>query len=407
MLETTIGGRYFIFKELGKGAFGQTYLAEDRQVPGHPNCVVKQLKPQSNDELTLREARRLFTNEAEVLSRLSDHPQIPRLLAYYPEEFCLVQEFIAGHDLSQEIALGKQFSEMAAVEMLQEVLQVLVFIHNNYVIHRDLKPSNIRRTSEGRLVLIDFGTVKQIQTLITDPNGEPKTTIVAGTQGYMPPEQLKGKPRANSDIYALGAIAIFALTGKSPAQLDEDPQTCDLVWRQHASVSKRLADIIDKMVRFDHMQRYESATDVLNDLETTKTQSTKQRKHFHWRQWLLAGITGVAIMVAGVWLFAFLRGFYLYYQGNALLESGEYQSAIALYEQVLETYPGWAEVWFKQGLARQQLGQYEQAFVAYERALAIKPGYQAVLERRQAVLQKLSEQSLNNLKDDFSIQSLP
>lgn len=407
MLNTTIGGRYLIFKELGKGAFGQTYLATDQQIPGHPQCVVKQLKPQSNDEFTLRQAKRLFTEEAEKLSQLSGHRQIPRLLAYYPEKFCLVQEFISGHDLSEEIVPGKQCTEAEVIDILQEILQVLEFIYDNGLIHRDLKPSNIRRTPEGKLVLIDFGTVKEVKTLMFDQQGEPKTTIVTGTPGYMPAEQSAGKPRHNSDIYALGMIAIFALTGKSPSQFDEDPYTCDIIWQQNISVSKPLADLIDKMVRFDHTQRYQSATDVLNDLEAVKTTKPNRHYPFNWRRWLVPGILGIVMIVGGVILFPFIRGIYLYYQGNALLESEKYQNAIAHYEQVLETYPTWAEVWFKQGIALQELEEYEQAFVSYERALAIKPNYQAALKKRQEVLQELSTLELNRLNNDQPIQVLP
>jgi len=406
MLETTIGGRYLILKELGRGAFGQTYLAEDRQIPGHPKCVVKQLKPQSNDELTLREARRLFTKEAEVLSRLSGHPQIPRLLAYYPEEFCLVQELISGHDLSEEITPDKQLSEAEVIALLREVLEVLKFIHGQYVIHRDLKPSNIRRNSEGKLVLIDFGTVKEIQTLMLDPKGKLTTTIVAGTQGYMPPEQLQGKPRPNSDIYALGMIAIFALTGVSPTQLEEDAQTCDVLWRHQTAVSKELGDLIDKMVHFDCSQRYQSATEVLHDLEAitnTKWKGTPLK----WRRWLLVGVSSIVILMIGVIGFPFARGIYLYQRGNAQLEAEEYQSAIAFYEEVLAIHPNWARVWFKQGVALQELELYREAFVAYERALKLNPQDEEILEKREQVLQKLSENALKKFDKNRPIQPLP
>jgi|GEM_PF-5869976 len=105
MLGKTIGGRYHIVKLLARGGFGQTYLAEDRQMPTHPRCVVKQLKPLSAKPAVLQIASRLFNKEAEVLYKLGSHDQIPRFLAHFQEnqEFYLVQEFIEGHDISGEI----------------------------------------------------------------------------------------------------------------------------------------------------------------------------------------------------------------------------------------------------------------------------------------------------------------
>ena len=222
MLGNTIGGRYHIVAELGRGAFSQTYIAEDRQIPNNPKCVVKQLKPQTINELALREARRLFRREAEVLARL-DHPQIPGLLAYYPGEFCLVQDFIEGNSLSQEIKGSKRWDETEVIKFLLDVLPVLEYVHQKQqppVIHRDLKPSNlIRRVSDGKIVLIDFGAVKEI---VLNPEGEMVPSVIVGTQGYMPLEQLNGMPRPNSDIYALGMIAIQALTGAAPVHLPRD-----------------------------------------------------------------------------------------------------------------------------------------------------------------------------------------
>ena len=105
MLGITLSSRYSIIRHLGGGGFAQTYLAEDSQLPGNHLCVVKQLKPQATDPETLQVARRLFDTEAQVLYKLGNHDRIPRLFAYFEEnqEFYLVQEFIEGHDLSQEI----------------------------------------------------------------------------------------------------------------------------------------------------------------------------------------------------------------------------------------------------------------------------------------------------------------
>jgi serine/threonine-protein kinase len=264
-----LGGRYQILDQIGKGGFGVTFLAEDIQRPGNPKCVVKQLKPMVTDPHTLREARRLFNQEAEILENLGKHEQIPRLLAHFEEnqEFYLVQEYIEGHDLSKELLLGKKLSEAYVFKLLQDILEVLIFVHQQGVIHRDIKPSNIIRRQGGKIVLIDFGAVKQISTQIVNSQGQKHKTVAIGTAGYMPSEQSNGHPDFRSDIYAVGIIGIQTLTGIPPLQLSKDTNTGEIIWRNQAQVSQKLADILDKMVRYDFRDRYQSAEEALQALK--------------------------------------------------------------------------------------------------------------------------------------------
>ncbi|NER37510.1 MAG: CHAT domain-containing protein [Oscillatoria sp. SIO1A7] len=268
-LGSILAGRYRIISELGCGGFGSTYLAEDKQRPGRPKCVVKQLRPLMRDQSSLQTIKRLFKAEAEVLERLGKlHDQIPQLLAYFQEdqELYLVEEFIEGFDLSKELLPGKKWPESDVVNLLQNVLVILDFIHRSRVIHRDVKPNNlIRRQQDGKLVLIDFGAVKQI--VINSEFTQTDKTIAIGTMGYTPPEQIGGKPRFCSDIYAVGMIAIQALTGVRPSALPENPKTKEVTWRQQAEVNPKLARILDKMVRYDFRERYQSAAEVLQDLK--------------------------------------------------------------------------------------------------------------------------------------------
>jgi len=263
--DTLLGNRYKVIKLLGTGGFSQTYLAEDTQRPGSPQCVIKLLQPARSDPKFLEVARRLFETEAEILEILGHHSQIPQLLAYFEENhlFYLVQEFVKGHDLSQELRPGTCLSEPQVVDLLKGVLEILVFVHQHQVIHRDIKPSNvIRRDRDSRLVLIDFGAVKKIQ-----PQAQAETqTIAIGTAGYAPAEQLLGQPHPNSDIYALGIIGIQALTGILPTQLQHDQQTGALVWRHLTTISAELADILDKMVCYHFSDRYQSASEVLSSI---------------------------------------------------------------------------------------------------------------------------------------------
>lgn len=272
----TVGGRYQILTQLGQGGFGTTFLAQDKQRPGNPQCVVKLFKPLANDDYTLREAKRLFDLEAATLEILGEHDQIPHLLAHFEEnqKFYLVQEYIEGHDLSEEIPpRTNRLSEAEVIKLLKEILEVLTFVHHRHVIHRDIKPANIRRRkSDHKIVLIDFGAVKQISTQLANSQGQTSITVAIGTPGYMPSEQANQVPQFSSDIYAVGIIAIQTLTGINPADfsgfgLPRNPNTGEIDWQENAQISPKLATILDKMVRYDFRQRYPSAQSALQDLE--------------------------------------------------------------------------------------------------------------------------------------------
>lgn len=271
-----LDGRYRVIQPLGAGGFGHTYLAQDTKIPNYPTCVVKHLKPASNDPQVLDTAKRLFKTEAETLAVLGSHPQIPRLLAYFEEdsEFYLVQEYIPGHTLDREILPGQRWTEAQIISLLQEVLPVLQFVHDRGTIHRDIKPSNlIRRVAQpnlgvevsGSLVLIDFGAIKQIQTQVAAT--AQSLSVAIGTPGYMPIEQLRGQPRPSSDIYALGIVCLQALSGRSPDELPENPNTGELAWQNLVAVSPGLAGILEKMTLNRLQYRYQTASDVIFDLQ--------------------------------------------------------------------------------------------------------------------------------------------
>jgi CHASE2 domain-containing sensor protein/predicted Ser/Thr protein kinase len=264
-----LDGRYRIVKVLGSGGFSETYIAEDTRLPGNPLCVVKQLQPVNNKPEQMEVARRLFGSEAQTLQKLGSHPQIPQLLAYFEEddEFYLVQEYILGNALSQEIPSGKRNNQAFVIEMLCDILQTLAFVHQNSVIHRDIKPSNImRRKSDRKLVLIDFGAVKQVSTDLLENPQQTAITIGIGTKGYAPTEQCLGKPQYSSDIYAVGMIAIKALTGIPPHELEHN-ESGELIWLEdRADVNHYFVEILNKMVCDSFQKRYQSASEVITAL---------------------------------------------------------------------------------------------------------------------------------------------
>ncbi|HEY9600813.1 MAG TPA: RDD family protein [Allocoleopsis sp.] len=277
-----LGGRYKVVGKLSDGP-AITYRARDRLRPGQPTCVVKHLRPVSSTDPNLSPserhelwstAERLFDQQAKILERLGKHDQIPKLLDKFVEntEFFLVQEFINGRSLSAELTLGRQWSENQMLQMLQEVLEVLGFVHCNGVTHGDIKPDNIiRRREDEQLVLVDFGGVKQVRaSQFSTEQGRIKSTSPIGTMGYMASEQQQGQLVFSSDVYSLGIICIQALTGLSAMELQlkhSDLVTGELKWRHLASVSDELANVLTKMVSYRAKDRYQSATEVLQALE--------------------------------------------------------------------------------------------------------------------------------------------
>lgn len=281
MLGKLVRDRYQIVQVLSAEGLCHTYIAKDVHLHHSVTCIVKHFQAISDHPESLIALRGLFLREVEALKRLGDYDRVPQLLDYFEDDqqFYLVQEFVAGNPLSAELTANPSWSETQVIELLQEVLLILEFIHSHGLIHRDIQPSNIiRRQQDDRLVLVDFGSVKQAWTQVVTNQGTTSSnyflsgpaTIAIGTAGYMPTEQAQGRPRPNSDIYALGMIAIQALTGLTPSQLSEDPETGEIVW-QHDRVNPALVDIINKMVCYHYRDRYQSATVALQALQLVKT----------------------------------------------------------------------------------------------------------------------------------------
>ncbi|MBE9042570.1 tetratricopeptide repeat protein [Oscillatoriales cyanobacterium LEGE 11467] len=402
--------RYRIIKVLGSGSFGPTYLAADTHRPGLPHCVVKQLCPYASGVESLRTARRLFQKEAEILEKLGKHDRLPQLLAYFEEnhQLYLVKEFIPGHPLTDEIVPGHPLTSSEVGEILRSVLEILVFVHGQGVIHRDIKPANlIRRQEDKALVLIDFGSVKEIGNLI---NGDRTRTVAAGTPVYMPVEQFQGNPQFNSDLYALGTIAVQALTGLSAQSLPKlqnlESRVC---WRDRCQVEAGLADIIDKMVEYSSGQRYGSASEVLSALDemeaevtrmpsstasTVKTDASKASilvraipgSSFHPQQkpsrsWILrrAGLGAVVLILlgAGGWGLKMLPGLgnveKLYLLGEEKMTEGDESGALADFDRAISIAPEEATGYYKRGNAHYDLGNLDEAIADYTQAIQLDP----------------------------------
>jgi len=462
VLNTILRGHYKIVKHLGGGGFGQTYLAEDIDLPKHSICVVKQLKPTSKEPFVLETAKRLFDQEAEVLYSLGSHDRIPRLLAHFQEgeEFYLVQEFADGRDLTHEIGKGIRLPESFTIDLLKEVLEILVFVHERGVVHRDIKPANlIRRKSDRKIVLIDFGAVKEIGSLAIDSKGNTNLTIAIGSPGYMPTEQINGKPRFSSDIYAVGMMGIQAITGAEPRRFAENPETAELIWRDRIPqglYSPQFLDILDKMVRYDFRQRYQTAQEVLqaiaslpidsadnSDLQTVINENTQQQviplteqqpphKNLPWTKIAIGGGCAVAATIAAIAIFhkptsitpttnnipqsipkssvaaspspsnlaspspmKSVEDDYIEVS-KFYYRNSKYPEALTSIEQALKLAPNNAIAWERRGMTLEKLNRYKEAYDSYNKAIAIKPDAQSPKLKRDVLVRVLGMSKLNN-----------
>ncbi len=299
-----LADRYKIIKEFKTGGFSQTFLAKDLQHPQQQRCVIKKLRPHDTDTFTVNTARQLFVSEVNVLKKLGHHAQIPQLYTTFTEgdEFYLVEEFIIGHSLAREFRWGWCWNETKVLALLKDILTTLAFVHHEQVIHRDLKPENlIRRQHDRSIVLIDFGAVLDQQC---------RSDAVVGTHGYMSPEHLEGQPQLSSDVYAVGMIALQAMTGIDPTKqkfaVHED--TGDIKWRRYCNINADLAELIDTMAACDAHRRYGSAAEALRavnaliDRRVTTSESTR-------RGFLqVAGYGAMGLLGTGMAIPAFMQG---------------------------------------------------------------------------------------------------
>ena len=256
---------------MGEGAFGTTYIAIDTKLPGEPKCVIKQLLIEENkcQADSLFKNINYFKEEAKILFQIK-HPQIPKLLGYYEENLCSVQEFIEGKTLWEEFQEQQNFEEDAIWEVLESLLPVLEFIHDQkdyQIIHRDIGLKNIiRRNVDQKLVLIDFGLAKQIEI-----NSYVPISIKQNYGNYPLPNRKVTEP--SLDFYSLGALCFHLLSGMDPdyyrirqEECNEDGSNWTFGWRSQLynnSISDNLFDVIDKLLRNIYKSAKEAYVEVV------------------------------------------------------------------------------------------------------------------------------------------------
>jgi serine/threonine protein kinase len=399
MIGKVLQRRYQIVQTLGAGVFGQTYIAVDIDHPENPKCVVKELKVTGSQPSYLDTLRLRFLTETETLKQLGHHNQIPELLACFEEKerFYLVQEFIEGHALTAELPMSQQWgslwSEREVIQFLNDVLEILEFVHSQGVIHCDVKPENlIRRACDGKLVLIDFGSIQPVDFGVYA--AFPIYRLPVTSLGYIPPEQFISQAQPNSDIYSLGMIAIQGLTGLAPLQLKIDPYTNDIYWRlNNTPVNDYLAAVLSKMIRYNHESRFQSVVEVLQvlkqmsvdesqilDAEYTVSAGDNSQGRFKFIKSppLLTGIrVGLAAnsLVMGFGVYSLMNNSPAYSETEALYkateqyQAGNLEGAIALAQSIKPNSSVYSE-------AQATIGQWQQKWeVAAQRYQAVEKAF--------------------------------
>ncbi|MBN3925300.1 serine/threonine-protein kinase [Nostoc sp. NMS4] len=367
---------YRIVKVINGGEKGKTYLVEDVNLSGS-QFIVKQLSPPNSNPQALTILRRLFTSKAATLEKLGqEHNQIQKLIASFEEneEFYIVQEFIPGNPLTDEIIQGEPLTEDQVITLLSEILEILVVVHSYGVIHRDIKPANIiRRESDNKLVLVNFGTFNEAMTNTVDH------------LEYMPIEQVNGNLKYNSDIYALGIVAIAALKGLPTNEISnlrsqKNKLTGEILWRdKNLKVNGKLAKIINRMVRFNYRRRYQYATEVLDDLKNLiNVDDNQQKRHQKKLLLVLMGIAGCITLGIGAWQLRLPKPVsdaqkQLYQDGVNKYEAGNYEGAVEDFNQAIKLNPRNALAYNRRGDAYYRLGDYEQAQADSSQAILLNP----------------------------------
>ncbi len=296
MLGSILHSHYKIVKILGIGKSGMTYLATDLDTIDSPFFVIKQIQNVHSSGMMPQLAGKLLETQAEIAYQVGQHPQIPSLITTFEEdgERYLVREYIDGEFLSQELTPDATWTQTQVFDFLFDLIEILCFVHGFKYIHQDINPHNIIRRHDGRFCLIGFSSVKDLSSVW--PNLVEEDSRQINDPSYTPYEQEQGVSKLNSDIYAVGAIAIQAIVGRFP--IEKDTYTYELKWRDEVNIHQKLADIIHKMVRPDYRNRYQSAPEVLQALKAFALTQIPTSKSHRFQPRLIFG-TAVCGLILG------------------------------------------------------------------------------------------------------------
>ena len=384
-----LNNRYQIIQKLGQGGFGTTYLAKNIQ-SSDSLCAIKQLNPNHAD---IETAKKLFEREANTLLLLQEVPQVPQFIDYFEENnhYYIVEEYIEGTPVDS--LLGEKWNSQSIIIFLWDILSILQLLHQKNIIHRDIKPSNlIQREQDGKLTIIDFGAVKELKDVQYQMPG----TCVA-SPGYAPPEQAMGTPRLNSDIYALGTTAIQLLTQTHPQDIIKD-ENDNVIWTTNLVAPKFLTDILNKMVKNNYQERYQSVAEILKAISNSKLggelppETIIDRSEKDWKKiCYVSSLLGSIAIVGSEIFYPWIRPWYYLHQGNSLLDKNQAKASLVQFQKVINLQRNRASAWKGRGDALFTLGRYSGALEAYQKAIAQDPNNLKILNNIGKIYYKQGE----------------
>jgi len=399
-----LAGRYQFIKVLDTDELGHTYLVVDIHSPQHPKCVVKQIRLPPNSSPTRSSILSRLEKTSELLKKLGQHDQIPRLLTSFAQtnQFYLVQEFIRGHPLTDELIPGDPLTENQVISLLNELLNLLAFVHKQGAVLGNLKPSTIiRRQGDDKLVLTTWGIIHQLSPQIAQSfhklaSNPPNPTFVDHS-----PKPFPEPLHVNRDLSALGIIAIQAMTGLSVSELAELKQANQgqhetSAWQAYTQVSPELAAILEKMVHDDHQNRYHQAKTVLADLSriperNTVTQfslpslpdinpaiATVTYPSRQFKPWVILAAIGLVGITALVLAYTLrlpqrLMAQYFLHQGKTQAQEQQSEAAIDYYTQSITYQPQNATAYYYRGKIYANRGKTQSALDDLTQAIQLNP----------------------------------
>ena len=391
-----IGQRYLITQELDSQGTYKIYLAEDKDIMSNPLCLIKEISYAESAQL---EAGNHQVNWQEIVAlqnQLALHPRIPQVLNSFAEEsyFYLVLEYLEGEKLSQQLQT-QLLNEQQVIVLLKDILEILHFIHSSHIVQGNIQPSNIIKTDcDHRFTIQDFSSMVVIK------EGDIETqNLNAKLQSYDPesfwsPEFLARKPVFSSDLYSLGKTAIYCLTGNLTSKAQD--LTVDIEGKK---INPQLKKIITCLSEPNAAQRYNSALEVINELNQIVTKNTikaeinndllptsisqslnaqksqsvitESANSGGKRSHIIKVILGMIVLTVLLeFLVPFLRPNYYVFRGKRLLDN-EPEAALTNFQSAIDLRAKYATAWIGRGDALYKLERYVAALIAYDRAIHI------------------------------------
>ena len=410
-----VGQRYQIIQELDREGTHRIFLAEDKDIMSNPICLIKQIAYAESGQLGTDNNQINWQALVSLQNKLALHPRIPQVLNSFAEESCfyLVLEYLAGEKLSQQIT-SQWLNEKETIILLEDILEILHFIHGHHLIQGNVQPSNIVKTTvDQRFALQDFSSIISIDQGNVKTQNLTVNNQTYNQESFLAPEYIAQNPVFSSDLYSLAKTAIYCLTGGSRV-MQAKKLSVDFEGKK---INPQLKKILARMSEPNAARRYHSALEVINDLNqisatnnlkdltindlpatsigrgfndtrsnSITTPTTKSLKKRSLVIKLTLGL--VALIVLLEFLVPFIRPNYYVWRGKKLLEAKP-KAALDQFQSAIDLSGNYSNAWKGRGDALYHLELYPAALIAYDKATQLNPNNEKAWKGRGDTLYRL------------------